>query len=566
MISRGTHMKFGTALPVIALQRGTLTTRLMRASIPAALAFALCLSASPKAVEAATPSDTLVIAMSIDDIISLDPAEIFEITTSEMLTSTYERLVTTDTKDPTKIIPQIAESWSFSDDGKSITFKIRDGLKFASGNPITAHDAAYSLQRAIKLDKSPAFILSQFGITAENVDQNIVATDDKTFVFTTGKAFAPSFVMNCLTSSVASIVDSKLVKEHEQKTEKTDTYAYETDFGYEWLKNNYAGSGPFALKQWRANEVMLLERNENYADTKPAMKRVIYRHIKEGVSQRLLLQAGDIDIARNLEPGDIEELGKDAKFSVINAPKGRIYFLSANQNVPELAKPEVRQALKYLIDYDTIEATLIKGIGRTHQSFLPVGMFGAVDDKPFKYDVEKAKELLEKAGLKDGLSITLDVRNNQPYVGIAESIQQTMAKAGVNVEILQGDGKLTTTKVRARKHQLALGIWGPDYWDPHTNAVTFTNNPNNGDEVNLRTTAWQASWDIPELTAETMAAAEERDTTKREAIYHDLQKKFQEDSPITVIYQQIETAVTASNVHNFDMVADANYVATVTKD
>jgi len=544
----------------------TATTRLMRSTIPAALAFALCLSASSKAVEAATPADTLVIAMSIDDIISLDPAEIFEITTSEMLTSTYERLVTTDVKDPTKIIPQIAESWTFSEDGKSITFKIRDGLKFASGNPITAQDAAYSIQRAIKLDKSPAFILSQFGITPDNVEQNAVAVDDKTFVFTTGKPFAPSFVMNCLTSSVASIVDSKLVKEHEQKTEKTDTYPFETDFGYEWLKNNYAGSGPFALKQWRANEVLLLERNDNYTDATPAMKRIIYRHVKEGMSQRLLLEAGDIDIARNLEPGDIEQLAKDSKFNVINAPKGRVYYLSMNQNVPELAKPEVRQALKYLIDYDTIEGTLIKGIGRKHQSFLPVGMFGATDDNPFDYNVEKAKELLEKAGLKDGISVTLDVRNNQPYVGIAESIQQTMAKAGVNVEILQGDGKLTTTKVRARKHQLALGIWGPDYWDPHTNAVTFTNNPNNGDEVNLRTTAWQASWDIPELTAETMAAAEERDTTKREAMYKDIQKKFQETSPIAVIYQQIETAVTGANVHNFDMVADANYVATVTKD
>lgn len=559
-------MKANTKTSFFSLNRNAVATRMMRASIPAAFAFALCLSASTKAVEAATPADTLVIAMSIDDVISLDPAEIFEITTSEMLTSTYERLVTTDTKDPTKIIPQIAESWTFSDDGKSITFKIRGGLKFASGNPITAQDAAYSIQRAIKLDMSPAFILSQFGITRENVDQNVVAVDDKTFVFTTGKAFAPSFVLNCLTSSVASIVDSKLVKEHEQKIEKTDTNPYETDFGYGWLKNGYAGSGPFSVKQWRANEVLLLERNDNYADLKPAMKRVIYRHVKEGMSQRLLLQAGDIDIARNLEPGDIEELGKDSKFSVINAPKGRIYYLSANQNMPELAKPEVRQALKYLIDYDTIEATLIKGIGRTHQSFLPLGMFGATDDKPFKYDVAKAEELLEKAGLKDGINITLDVRNTQPYVGIAENIQQTMAKAGVNVEILQGDGKLTTTKVRARKHQMALGIWGPDYWDPHTNAVTFTNNPNNGDEVNLRTTAWQASWDIPELTAETMAAAEERDTAKRETMYHDLQKKFQEDSPITVIYQQIETAVTSSNIHNFNMVADANYVATVTKD
>ncbi|WP_425598963.1 ABC transporter substrate-binding protein [Brucella intermedia] len=534
--------------------------------MPAALAITLLLSASPKAVEAATPADTLVIAMSIDDVISLDPAEIFEITTSEILTSTYERLITTDTKDPTKIVPQIAESWTFSDDGKSITFKIRKGLKFASGNPLTAQDAAYSLQRAIKLDKSPAFILSQFGLTRENADQNIVATDDETLVFTTGKAFAPSFVLNCLTSSVASIVDSKLVKEHEQKAEKTKDYPYETDFGYEWLKNNYAGSGPLALKQWRANEVLLLERNENYSDAKPAMKRVIYRHVKEGVSQRLLLEAGDIDIARNLEPGDIEELSKNQKYHVLNAPKGRVYYLVANQNVPELAKPEVRQALKYLIDYDTIEAKLINGIGRTHQSFLPLGMFGAVGDKPFSYDVDKAKELLANAGLKDGFKVTLDVRNTQPFVGIAESIQQTMGKAGVQVEILQGDGRLTTTKVRARKHQMALGIWGPDYWDPHTNAVTFTNNPNNGEDVSMRTSAWQAHWDIPELTAETMAAAEERDTAKREEMYHDLQKKFQETSPFAIIYQQIETAVTAPNVHDFNMVADANYVQTVTKD
>lgn len=85
--------------------RHGLARKLLRASIPAALAFTLFLSASPKAVEAATPTDTLVIAMSIDDVISLDPAEIFEITTSEVLTSTYERLVTTDTKDPRRSSP-----------------------------------------------------------------------------------------------------------------------------------------------------------------------------------------------------------------------------------------------------------------------------------------------------------------------------------------------------------------------------------------------------------------------------------------------------------------------------
>ena len=178
------HRRHGDTASRTSLKSG-FAQHLLRSTIPAALAFGLLLSAAPKAAQAATPADTLVIAMGIDDVISLDPAEIFEITTSEVLTSTYERLVTTDTKDPTKIIPQIAESWTFSDDGRSITFKIRKGLKFASGNPLTAQDAAYSLQRAIKLDKSPAFILSQFGLTRDNADQNIVAQVDETLVFTT---------------------------------------------------------------------------------------------------------------------------------------------------------------------------------------------------------------------------------------------------------------------------------------------------------------------------------------------------------------------------------------------
>ena len=222
--------------------------------------------------------------------------------------------------------------------------------------------------------------------------------------------------------------------------------------------------------------------------------------------------------------------------------------------------------MKYLVDYDAIENTLIKGIGRTHQSFLPLGMFGAIDDKPFKLDVDKAKQLLADAGLQDGFSVTLDVRNTQPGVGIAESIQQTFAKAGIKVELLQGDGKLTTTKVRARKHELSLGIWGPDYWDPHTNASTFSYNPDNGEDVAMKTTAWRSSWDIPEMSKETMDAAKETDTVKREQMYHKIQKDFQETSPFVMLYQQIETAVAAKNVKNFNMVADANYITEVSKD
>lgn len=516
--------------------------------------------------QAATPANTLVIAMAIDDVISLDPAESFEISSGEILNNTYQRLIATDPTDPTKLIPQVAESWTISEDGKTLTFKVKQGLKFASGNPLTAHDAAYSLQRAIKIDQGPAFILSQFGLNKDNVDKLVYAPDDNTVVFTTTETFSPSFVLNCLTSTVASIVDSKLVEEHAVKVEKSEANPFETDFGYDWLKRNYAGSGAYSLRDWRPNEVIMLDRNENYSGSKPGVEHALYRHVKESVSQRLLLQAGDVDVARNLEPGDIAGFATNSDFNILSAPKGNIYFLAMNQNNADLAKPEVRQALKYLVDYDAIQNTLINGIGRIHQSFLPVGMFGAVDDKPFKLDIEKAKQLLADAGLKDGFSITLDVRNTQPVVGIAESIQQTFAKAGIKVELLQGEGKLTLTKVRARKHQLALGLWGPDYWDPHTNASTFAYNPNNGDNVEMKTTAWRSAWDIPEMTKETRAAVKEIDVAKREQMYHKIQKDFQDTSPFVMLYQQIETAVAAKNVHNFNMVADANYIGNVTKD
>ena len=154
---------------------------------------------------AETPKDSLVMAWQFDDIISLDPAEIFEFSGAEYSAQVYERLVGIDLKDTSKIVPALAESWTVSDDGRTYTFKIRDGVKFHSGNPLTAEDAAYSLQRAVKLNKSPASILTQFGFTKDNADQKIKATDQQTLVIETDKAYAPTFVLNCLTAGVGSV-------------------------------------------------------------------------------------------------------------------------------------------------------------------------------------------------------------------------------------------------------------------------------------------------------------------------------------------------------------------------
>ncbi len=517
---------------------------------------------------AATPADTLVLAWAIDDTITLDPAESFELSPAEFLGNAYDMLVRLDTDDTTKVRGGIAESWTVSDDGLTYTFKLKPGIKFASGNPVTAGDVAWSFERAVKLDKSPAFILTQFGLTGDNVTEKAKAVDENTFVFTVDKSYAPSFVLNCLTATVGAVLDKKLVMEHAEATTPSDDYKYDTDFGYAWMKTNYAGSGPFKIRDWRANEILVLERNDNYYGEKPALARAIYRHVKESATQRLMLEAGDIDVARNLEPGDYEAVMKNADLATTSAPKGTVYYISLNQKNPNLSKPEVREAFKYLVDYDAIGATLIKGIGEIRQTYQPKGVLGALDSDPFKLDVAKAKELLEKAGLKDGFSVTFDVRNGQPVTGIAESFQQTAAQAGVKIEILPGDGKQTLTKYRARNHDMYIGQWGMDYWDPNSNAETFTSNPNNADDGTVKTLAWRNAWDVPELTEQTKAALLERDNDKRAEMYQKLQQEALDTSPFVMLFQQTEVAGVRGNVKNYKLGPnfDSNFLAPVTKD
>ncbi|KRB62925.1 ABC transporter substrate-binding protein [Rhizobium sp. Root708] len=536
-------------------------------ALSASAALSILMIAAPAAF-AETPKDTLVEGFAIDDIITMDPGEAFELSTAEVTSNTYSLLVRLDMADTSKVKGDLADSWTVSDDGLTYTFKLKSGLKFASGNPITAEDVAWSFERAVKLDKSPAFIITQFGISGDNVNEKAKATDENTFTFTVDKPYAPSFVLNCLTATVASVVDKKLVLDHVKPITPSADYKYDNDFGNDWLKTGYAGSGAFKLREWRANEVVVLERNDNYYGEKAKLNRVIYRFMKESSAQRLALEAGDIDIARNLEPGDLDAVAKNADLASESAPKGTVYFISLNSKNENLKKPEVQEAFKYLVDYDAIGSTLIKGIGEIHQTFLPKGQLGALDENPYKLDVAKAKELLAKAGLKDGFSVTIDVRNTQPVTGIAESIQQSVAQAGIKMDIIPGDGKQTLTKFRARTHDIYIGQWGSDYFDPNSNADTFTSNPDNSDAGTVKTLAWRNTFEAPELDKEAKAALLERDNDKRAAMYQDIQRKYLANSPFVFIFQQTEVAGYRKGVTNFKLGPsfDTNYVGPIGKE
>jgi peptide/nickel transport system substrate-binding protein len=502
-------------------------------------AIALGLAALPAAAD--TPADTLVIAKNIDDIITLDPAEVFELSGGEMINQLYDRIMVYEAEDTATLTGGVTESHTVSDDGRTITLKIRPNLSFHSGNPLTAEDVAFSLQRVIKLNLTPAFIFTQFGWSADNVEEMVKAQDPQTVQLTIGEDFAPSFVLNCLSAGVGSVVDRQLVLENEE----------DGDLGHEWLKTHSAGSGPFELTSWKASELVAMAANPDHRFGGPGMSRVIVRHIAEPQAQRLLLEKGDIDIARNLSPDQIEAIGGNDEIVVEAFPKADLHYLGLNQKNEHLAKPEVREALRWLVDYQGMADSFLRGQFQVHQAFWPSGFFAALTEVPFSFDPEKAKALLAEAGYEDGFEVELDAPNTSPWNQIAQSVQATMGEGGVKVSIVPGEQKQVITKYRARNHDMVLLYWSPDYMDPHSNADTFARNPDNADDAESKPLAWRNAWEIPELTKETDAAVRERDTERREQMYLDLQKKVQEDSPFVIMFQNTEQVARRANVEGF---------------
>lgn len=480
--------------------------------------------------EQGTPKDTLVVGREMDDLISLDPAEVYEVSSTEYILNTYDTLVVRDDNKPENILPFVAESWVVSADGKEITFKIRQGIKFHSGNELTAHDVVYSLQRAVKLMKQPSEIITQFGMTPKNVDGKIYAVDDYTVKFKMDKAYAPTLVLNCLTAPVGVVIDSKIVQQHTENN----------DYGNKWLKINYAGSGPFSLKSWKASESLTLEANKDHWKTPPKLKKVVIRHINDSSTGRIMLEKKDLDIICGLKS---EQAAQIKNVELIQVPVMVTRYLSLNQKNKYLKIPEIQQAIRYAIDYDILVKTLFKGDVIIQQSFLPKGFPYALTDRVYKIDIEKAKKLMKESGLQAGFDINL-VTSNKDF---AQALQADLAKINIRLHIDMGDQKQTLTRIRERNFDMAYSAWSPDFFDPHANAMTFAKNADNSDQSKSKTVAWRSAWYIPELTKLTEKAMMEQDPIKREKMYHKLQKELYR-SPLINLFQNLKTYVYQKNV------------------
>ncbi|MCB1814761.1 MAG: ABC transporter substrate-binding protein [Candidatus Competibacteraceae bacterium] len=475
---------------------------------------------------AKTPKDTLVIAREISGIAHWDPAVSQILEVNEFNTDIYNRLFDYNPLKPGELEPSLAASYELSEDGKTLTFKIRQGVKFHSGNPVSAYDVEYSFHRLLLVNREPASTMKQLGYTPENVTSLIRATDEQTFVLQTPDRFAPSYVLNLLASSGTSVVDSKLVKAHEK----------EGDFGVEWLGTHTAGTGPFQLKTWRPNDIVIFDRFDEHFRFKPEMKRVMVRHIAEASTQRLLLEKGDVDMAFNLTAQDVDAIAEGAATKVQINTARRIMYIGFNTRVKPFDDPRVTQAMKYLIDYDGLEKTVLKNLAVIRQTPLPAGFFGALDEQPFSYDPAKARELLKEAGLEQGFSFELLAYPRSPEAEIATAFQAAARDVGIEVKIISLPGSQLIPRYRDRNLDALLLAYSGGYGDPNAQLSKFALNPASlpgadPEAEHPSILAWRLGWSMPELSQLTDAAIRERDTEKRRDMYHQIQRELWQRGP-----------------------------------
>ncbi|AUG98852.1 ABC transporter substrate-binding protein [Prodigiosinella confusarubida] len=486
--------------------------------------------------QAATPKDTLVIAQSIDDASSFDPAQGFELTTVQAFTNLYQRLVQSDPTNPTDLKPTLAESWQAGSDNRSLTFTLRKGATFSSGNPVRPEDVVFSLARVIKLNLAPSFILAQLGWDPQNVEGFLKKVTDNQVKISWSANVSPAYVLSLLSAPVASIVDEKTVLAHQEKN----------DFGHQWLGSHSAGSGPFQITRYIPHEVLLLRANPGSPAGAPKLQNILIKNVPEPATRRLLLEQGDADIARNLGADQISALKNKPGVKALAIPMASVYYILFNTKANALTgNPALWEASRYLFDYHGIADSLLKGQFQVHQSFLPKGFLGAINDTPYQYNPQKAREILDKAGLKN-VSFPLIVSNQPPYIDIAQALQASFAKGGVKIELIPGISSEVSTKIKSHDYQATMTSWGADYFDPNTNAAAFASSPEGG-----KTLAWRANWQIPELTRQTIAATAESDPQKRVAIYQKLQREIMKSSPYVIGLQAKNLIAVRANLKGY---------------
>ena len=342
--------------------------------------------------------------------------------------------------------------------GKEYIVKLRPGLYFADGTPVTAHDVVRSIDRVARIEGDPAWFVL-------DILDDWKAVDDNTVKFTLKEPFAffPAIMA----------VPPYFPVHPAYKPDEIDS------------DQTAGGVGPYKITKWTRDVELTLEANPYWFAGMPRTNQVIIRFYKDATAMRMALEAGEIDIAwRTLRPTDIEDLKKKAGIRVLEAPGGAIRYIVFNMHIPPFDDVRVRRALAAALDRRAICDKVYLGTYEPLYSMIPMGMWSHKDSFKEKYgerNLDLAKKLLEEAGYSPSSKLKIELWYTPTHYGdtevdVATMIKQAWEETGM-VEVELKSAEWTTYLDYTRKGTLGATLYGwyPDYIDPDDYTWPFVN-------------------------------------------------------------------------------------------
>lgn len=417
---------------------------------------------SPTALVAAqsTMPDRPFIYLAQQNIGTIDPAKSIDETEIIAAVNLYEPLVFPERTDGSITpSPYLASEYEVSEDGQEYTFHLRDDVTFHSGNPLTAEDVVYSMERMLAIGQGNAWLWE--GLFEED---GVTAVDESTVVFTLNRPYAP-FLSSLL---LLFIVDSELLKANEQ----------DGDYGQAYLENNDAGSGPYTLSDWNREAGIQFVAFENYwqgwEDNK--LQEIHMQFVSEEATTRSLLVSGQADMVNQyMNPSSYEEFKGAAGVIVDEAPSAMILELPMNTQKAPTDDINVRKAIASAFDYAVATEQILFGAEQA-QGAVPINVDGHSDTVTvFEQNIEQAQEYLAQSSYAgEELTVTFMYLGDNPQQRqMSQLVTANLQAIGINVEVQPVTWPQVTEAAASSETTSNLTVISDSLKYPHVDSHTF---------------------------------------------------------------------------------------------
>ena len=463
---------------------------------------------------------------------TLDPAMIVDVTGGAIAAKLFNGLVRLD--DQYRIIPDIAERWEISKDGRIYTFYLRHNILFTNNQSVTASDFKYSFKRVLEPGgRSPnGWVFDKIAgardfMNGRATDVAGLSTPDRYILrIELEEPFSPFLYL--LTMTAAYVVSHEAVKQAG------------ADFSV-----NPVGTGPFLLNDWKHNDRVILRRNETYFGGMPHIAGIVYRIIPEDLTAVTQFELGNLDVL-SVPASEYRRFLNSAiwKDLIVSMPGINTYYVGFNCSRPPFNDPLVRRAVSQAIDRKKILETYYEKRGILAQGPVPDVLRTWSLPASATYDPAAAAEIIRRTGL-GGLTINFYITSDQEVTDIAEIIQHFLRRAGLKVSIKQLEWSSYKAAINKGEGHMFWISWWADYPDPENFLFPLFHSSNHGASGNR---TWYTN---PAVDALIEKGQRSQDSAEQSLAYGEAEEIIVHDAPWVSFWHKSDVTVRQSTVKNF---------------